>query len=118
LFVYRLLKGETPRLIDEWQIAPKLWDSARYEVDHRKELGQFILTGSAVPTDTKEITYSGTGFSWLTMRPMSLYESGESTGAVSLKELYLEPSTVSGRFIVAIGLRQSNSMMKLLWIKR
>ena len=93
----RLLKGATPRLIDEWQIAPKLWDAVRYEVDHRGELGQFILTGSAVPPDTKEITHSGTGrFSWLTMRPMSLYESGESTGEVSLTDLFLSPSSVSG----------------------
>ncbi len=85
----RLLKGETPRLIDEWQIAPKLWDSIRFEVDHRDELGQFILTGSAVPPDTKDITHSGTGrFTWLTMRPMSLYESGDSTGEVSLKSLF------------------------------
>ena len=93
----RLLKGTTPRLIDEWQIAPKLWDAVRYEVDHRGELGQFILTGSAVPPDTKEITHSGTGrFSWLTMRPMSLYESGESTGEVSLTDLFFSPSSVSG----------------------
>ncbi len=85
----RLLIGETPRLIDEWQIAPKLWDAIRFEVDHRKELGQFILTGSAVPADTKEITHSGTGrFSWLTMRPMSLFESGDSTGDVSLGALF------------------------------
>ena len=85
----RLLKGDTPRLIDEWQLAPKLWDAIRFEVDHRGELGQFVLTGSAVPADTKEITHSGTGrFTWLTMRPMSLYESGDSTGEVSLKELF------------------------------
>ena len=85
----RLLKGATPRLIDEWQLAPKLWDAIRFEVDHRGELGQFILTGSAVPADTREITHSGTGrFTWLTMRPMSLYESGDSTGEVSLKELF------------------------------
>lgn len=85
----RLLKGATPRLIDEWQLAPKLWDAIRFEVDHRGELGQFILTGSAVPASTKEITHSGTGrFSWLTMRPMSLYESGDSTGEVSLKDLF------------------------------
>ena len=57
----RLLKGATPRLIDEWQLAPKLWDAIRFEVDHRGELGQFILTGSAVPADTREITHSGTG---------------------------------------------------------
>ena len=85
----RLLKGAVPRLIDEWQLAPKLWDAIRFEVDHRSELGQFILTGSAVPADTAEITHSGTGrFTWLMMRPMSLYESGDSTGEVSLKELF------------------------------
>lgn len=85
----RLLKGATPRLIDEWQLAPKLWDAIRFEVDHRGELGQFILTGSAVPVDTTEITHSGTGrFTWLTMRPMSLYESGDSTGDVSLKSMF------------------------------
>lgn len=85
----RLLKGAAPRLIDEWQIAPKLWDAIRFEVDHRGELGQFVLTGSAVPVDTKEITHYGTGrFTWLTMRPMSLYESGDSTGEVSLKDLF------------------------------
>ena len=84
----RLLKGPTPRLIDEWQLAPKLWDAIRFEVDHRGETGQFVLTGSAVPADTREITHSGTGrFTWLTMRPMSLYESGDSTGDVSLKGL-------------------------------
>ena len=85
----RLLKGAAPRLIDEWQIAPKLWDAIRFEVDHRGELGQFVLTGSAVPVDTKEITHSGTGrFTWLTMRPMCLFESGDSTGEVSLKDLF------------------------------
>lgn len=85
----RLLKGETPRLIDEWQIAPKLWDAIRFEVDHRDELGQFILTGSAVPTNTKDVTHSGTGrFTWLMMRPMTLFESNDSTGEVSLKELF------------------------------
>ena len=93
----RLLTGETPRLIDEWQIAPKLWDAIRFEVDHRGELGQFVLTGSAVPADTKEITHSGTGrFTWLTMRPMSLYESGDSTGEVSLKALFEGAEVVDG----------------------
>lgn len=88
----RLLAGATPRLIDEWQLAPKLWDAIRFEVDHRGELGQFVLTGSAVPTDTTEITHSGTGrFTWLTMRPMSLYESGDSSGEVSLKALFSQP---------------------------
>lgn len=93
----RLLRGETPRLIDEWQLAPKLWDAIRFEVDHRGEQGQFVLTGSAVPPDTKEITHSGTGrFTWLTMRPMSLFESGDSTGEVSLKELFTGTSEIDG----------------------
>ena len=93
----RLLSGETPRLIDEWQIAPKLWDAIRFEVDHRDDLGQFVLTGSAVSPDTKEITHSGTGrFSWLMMRPMSLYESGESTGEVSLSRLFEGKGEVDG----------------------
>lgn len=93
----RLLKGETPRLIDEWQLAPKLWDAIRFEVDHRGEMGQFVLTGSAVPADTKEITHSGTGrFTWLTMRPMSLYESGDSSGEVSLKDLFNGISEIDG----------------------
>lgn len=89
----RLLKGGTPRLIDEWQIAPKLWDAIRFEIDHRNELGQFVLTGSAVPPDTTEITHSGTGrFTRLTMRPMTLFESGDSTGEVSLGALFSDPS--------------------------
>ena len=93
----RLLKGAVPRLIDEWQLAPKLLDAVRFEVDHRGELGQFILTGSAVPADTKEITHSGTGrFTWLTMRPMSLYESGDSTGDISLKVLFENTEEVDG----------------------
>lgn len=93
----RLLIGDNPRLIDEWQIAPSLWDTVRYEVDQRGKMGQFILTGSAVPPDTKEITHSGTGrFTWLTMRPMSLYESGESTGEVSLKSLFAGNLNVDG----------------------
>ncbi len=93
----RLLKGATPRLIDEWQLAPKLWDAIRFEVDHRSELGQFILTGSAVPANTTEITHSGTGrFTWLTMRPMSLYESGDSTGEVSLENLFAGIKGIEG----------------------
>jgi len=85
----KLLAGETPRLIDEWQIAPKLWDAIRFEVDHRENYGHFILTGSAVPPRTDEIFHSGTGrFAWLNMRPMSLYESCESTGGISLKALF------------------------------
>lgn len=93
----RLLKGETPRLIDEWQIAPKLWDAVRFEVDHRDELGQFILTGSAVPASYEHIHHTGTGrFSWLLMRPMSLYESLDSSGEVSLKELFESPEEIDG----------------------
>ncbi len=93
----RLLKGAAPRLIDEWQIAPKLWGAIRFEVDHRGELGQFVLTGSAVPADTKDITHSGTGrFTRLTMRPMSLYESGDSTGEVSLKDLFDGAAEIDG----------------------
>ena len=91
-----LLKGEIPRLIDEWQIAPKLWDAVRFEVDHRKDEGQFILTGSAVPADKNLITHTGTGrFSFLLMRPMTLFESLESTGTVSLKDLF-DSKDVSG----------------------
>lgn len=93
----RLLKGDTPRLIDEWQIAPKLWDATRYEIDTRGEEGQFILTGSAVPIESREITHSGTGrFTWLMMRPMSLYESEDSTGAVSLQKLFNNTDSIKG----------------------
>lgn len=85
----KLLIGATPRLIDEWQLAPQLWDTVRYEVDHRDGIGHFILTGSAVPADASKIHHTGTGrISWLTMRTMSLYESGDSNGEVSLKNLF------------------------------
>lgn len=91
-----LLKGENPRLIDEWQIAPKLWDAIRFDVDHRDDLGCYILTGSSVPIDEKEIYHSGTGrYTYLFMRPMSLYESMDSSGEVSLKDLF------EGKFIGA-----------------
>ena len=87
----RLLLGNTPRLIDEWQLAPQLWDAVRYEVDHRTGTGHFILTGSAVPADKSKIHHSGTGrFSWLTMRTMSLYESGDSNGEISLASLFAD----------------------------
>ena len=87
--IEQLLEGDTPHLIDEWQLAPQLWDAIRYEVDHREALGQFILTGSAVPADVSTIDHSGTGrFARLTMRPMSLWESGDSTGEVSLRALF------------------------------
>ena len=88
--IQRLLGGETPRLIDEWQLYPKLWDAVRYEVDHREvRQGQFVLTGSAVPVQTDLIRHTGTGrFAWLKMRTMSLWESGESNGGVSLGGLF------------------------------
>lgn len=83
-----LLKGETPRLIDEWQMAPVLWDAVRFEVDKRETTGQFILTGSAVPSDNVT-AHTGTGrISRITLRPMSLFESLESNGAISLRALF------------------------------
>lgn len=82
-----VLDGAVPRLIDEWQEVPQLWDAVRHRVDQRPEKGQFILTGSATPV-RKGILHSGAGrIARLRMRPMSLYESGDSTGAVSLEEL-------------------------------
>ena len=90
----KLLSGAVPRLVDEWQLAPQLWDAARFEVDHRDGVGQFIFTGSAVPADTSRIHHSGTGrFAWLTMRTMSLSESEDSSNEVSLKELFENPTT-------------------------
>lgn len=90
-----LLTGDVPRLIDEWQIAPKLWDAVRYEVDHRNEEGQFILTRSAVPANSDAIQHTGTGrFAWVLMRPMSLFESGESNGSVRLTELFDTPEQI------------------------
>lgn len=91
------LAGEAPMLIDEWQTVPKLWDAVRYTVDHRHKMGQFILTGSAVPDKEaeKEREHSGAGrFAWLTMRPMTLFESGESNGTVSLGDLFSTPEKI------------------------
>ena len=83
-----LLKGDTPRLIDEWQVAPVLWDSVRHAVDSRRERGQFILTGSTV-VESKEIMHTGTGrIAQMQMYPMSLYESQESSGEISLQALF------------------------------
>ena len=95
-----LLAGDTPKLLDEWQIAPRLWDAIRFEVDHREGCGHFILTGSSVPLedDNEGQTtrhHSGTGrFAWLRMRPMALYESGESNGTISLGDLFLAPEKI------------------------
>ncbi len=86
-----LLKGHNPRMIDEWQVAPMLWDAVRTAVDQRQEDGLFILTGST-SVDQKAIMHSGTGrISRMKMYPMSLYESEESSGGISLKELFDEP---------------------------
>lgn len=83
-----LLQGETPRLLDEWQTAPVLWDAVRFAVDQRGETGQFILTGSTVPLDNA-VQHSGIGrISRMVMRPMSLFESSESNGSVSIKALF------------------------------
>lgn len=86
----RLLEGPKPRLLDEWQIAPKLWDTIRFAVDHTPGTGHFILTGSTVPEKKRsEIDHSGTGrICRMRMRPMSLWESGESSGDVSLSALF------------------------------
>lgn len=90
-----LLEGDKPRLIDEWQIAPKIWDTIRFTVDHERKFGLFILTGSAVPPKTDDIQHSGTGrFTWIKMRPMSLFESGESKGSVSIRELFNDANII------------------------
>lgn len=82
-----VLEGETPRLIDEWQEVPQLWDAVRYKVDQSGNKGQFILTGSATPNH-KGILHSGAGrIAKLRMRPMSLFESGNSSGDISLKDI-------------------------------
>lgn len=94
--ITELLKGEQPRLIDEWQDAPKFWDAIRYDVDHSEGLGHYLLTGSAVPPDDRDersgkrdIVHSGTGrIVRVRMRPMSLFESGESSGEVSLSAMF------------------------------
>lgn len=99
----RLLKGDTPRLIDEWQIAPQIWDAVRNEVDKRSEDGQFILTGSAVPANPGAIFHSGTGrMSWLRLRTMSLWESGDSSGEVSLSKLFKDSESVDGSSCIDI----------------
>ena len=91
-----LLDGPTPRLLDEWQLAPRLWDAVRFEVDHRGGMGQFILTGSAVPAKRDEIHHTGTGrFARLLMRPMSLWESGDSNGTISLQTLFGQPDKIA-----------------------
>ena len=82
-----VLEGDTPRLIDEWQVAPDVWNHVRRSIDSRRKSGQFILTGSAVPADDVNRHAGGGRFSTLRMRPMTLFEAGHSTGAISLAEL-------------------------------
>lgn len=95
--VKRLLQGDNPRLIDEWQITPQIWDAVRFEINQRKSDGLFMLTGSSVPPDDSKIHHSGAGrFAWLTMRPMTLWESGESSGNVSLGKLFSHPDEIDG----------------------
>jgi predicted AAA+ superfamily ATPase len=99
-----LLQGDTPRLIDEWQMSPVLWDAVRFEVDKRGLTGQFILTGSAVPADNVT-AHTGTGrFARILMRPMSLYESKESNGSVSLSDLFDGKHDIEG--ISALSIEQ------------
>lgn len=93
-----MLEGAKPRLIDEWQIAPKLWDAIRNDVDHASDMGRYILTGSSTPQNKEDIFHSGTGrFAWVRMRPMSLYESGDSTGELSLAKLFSGPKSISAK---------------------
>ena len=83
-----LLEGETPRLLDEWQVAPELWNAVRFAVDKRRATGQFILTGSVIPARTDDM-HTGTGrIARIKMRTMSLYETGDSNGDISLKALF------------------------------
>ncbi len=92
-----LLEGEVPLLLDEWQMAPVLWDAVRFAVDQRAEMGQFILTGSSTPNDNL-ISHSGTGrIARMLMRPMSLFESNESNGKVSLRALFEGDTEISAR---------------------
>jgi len=97
-----LLEGETPRLLDEWQVAPVLWNAVRFAVDKRQATGQFILTGSVVPVRTGDM-HSGTGrISRMKMRTMSLFESGESSGEVSLGEIFDGKMEISGKSKVTL----------------
>jgi len=97
-----LLEGETPRLLDEWQVAPVLWNAVRFAVDKRQKSGQFILTGSVVPVRTDDM-HSGTGrISRMKMRTMSLYESGESSGEISLRDIFDGKTELFGKSKVTL----------------
>ncbi|MDD4717280.1 MAG: DUF4143 domain-containing protein [Eubacteriales bacterium] len=98
-----LLEGETPRLLDEWQVAPELWNAVRFTVDKRRLRGQFILTGSVIPERTDDM-HSGTGrIARMKMRTMSLYESGDSNGEISLSALFDGNNNMEGRSGLTIG---------------
>lgn len=91
------LKEETPKLIDEWQVIPFIWDAVRFEVDKRDKFNQFILTGSSTPPTQDQWSHSGAGrITNLMMRPMSLFESNDSTGKISLEQLFLNPFMIEG----------------------
>lgn len=97
-----LLKGDKPRLLDEWQTIPVLWDAVRYDVDRSGDVGQYILTGSAVPKDN-QTEHTGTGrISRMTMRTMSLFESLESNGSVSLASLFAGSQDIEGMSTLSI----------------
>jgi len=97
-----LLDGETPRLLDEWQVAPVLWNAVRFAVDKRQEAGQFILTGSVVPVRTDDM-HSGTGrISRMKMRTMSLFESGESSGEIPLGDIFSGKTEMFGKSKVTL----------------
>ena len=104
LNIKQALIGDNPRLIDEWQEIPTLWDAIRHEVDQQEGKGLFILTGSSAPRDTSEISHSGTGrFSWIKMRPMSLFESNDSNGSISLENLFNNPKTISATSSITLN---------------
>lgn len=96
-----ILNGEKPRLIDEWQDFPEIWDAVRTDIDNNHSTGQYILTGSSTPRKNKP-RHSGAGrIATIKMRPMSLYESGDSNGSVSLKALFDGAKSISGTARVA-----------------
>jgi predicted AAA+ superfamily ATPase len=110
----RLLDGETPRLIDEWQMAPQLWDAVRFSVDLKNKTGLYILTGSTA-VDESKISHSGAGrIARVMMRPMSLYESLDSNGSVSLKEIFDGKHEIEGKSNLSIE-KISNLIVRGGW---
>jgi predicted AAA+ superfamily ATPase len=97
-----LLEGETPRLLDEWQVAPELWNAVRFAVDKRRAVGQFILTGSVIPNRTDDM-HTGTGrIARMKMRTMSLYETGDSNGEISLDALFDGAVDLDGKSNISV----------------